>query len=165
MACAKSPSAWKLWNVAATTSLFDQLRKTFITPFDPEDIHSLASALDDVLDTTEDATFRIVAYKIDPIPEAAVDLGEMISNSCIALAKALRALQEKQSVMEACIEVNRLEDQSDAVERPMLTNLFDSDADALTIIKLKDLYELLESATDRCEDVADVIQNIAVKNL
>ena len=98
-----------------THRLFDVLRKTFITPFDPEDIHSLASALDDVLDTIEDATFRIVAYKIDPIPQAAVELGEMISNSCIALAKALRALQDKQSVMEACIEVNRLEDQADAV--------------------------------------------------
>jgi predicted phosphate transport protein (TIGR00153 family) len=148
-----------------THMLFNRLRKTFITPFDPEDIQSLAKALDDVLDTIEDATFRIVAYRIDPIPGPALELGEMIADSCKALAEALRALENKGSVMEACIEVNRLEDQADAVERTMLTKLFGSETNALTVIKLKDLYELLESATDRCEDVADVVQNIAVKNL
>jgi uncharacterized protein len=148
-----------------THKLFDRLRATFITPFDPEDIQSLATTLDDVLDTLEDTTFRIVAYRIDPVPPPAVELGEMVANSCRALAKALHALQEKKSVMEDCIEVNRLEDQADAVERTMLGNLFRSNTDAISLIKLKDLYELLESATDRCEDVADVIQNIAVKNL
>ncbi|HTB19944.1 MAG TPA: DUF47 family protein [Bryobacteraceae bacterium] len=148
-----------------THKLFARLRQTFITPFDPEDIQSLASALDDVLDTMEDAAFRIVAYKIDPIPPAAVELGGMIANSCRALDKALRALQDKKPVMEACIEVNRLEEEADKVERNMLTKLFSSDIDAITLMKLKELYELLESATDRCEDVADVIQNIAVKNL
>ncbi len=148
-----------------THKLFDRLRHTFITPFDPEDIQSLAAALDNVLDTIEDATFRIVAYRIDPIPPAAVELGGMIESSCRALDKALRALQGKKSVMEACIEVNRLEEEADAVERTMLANLFSSHTDAITLIKLKELYELLESATDRCEDVADVIQNIAVKNL
>jgi uncharacterized protein len=148
-----------------THKLFDRLRATFITPFDPEDIQSLATTLDDVLDTLEDATFRIVAYRIDPIPRPAVELGEMIASSCRALGKALHALQEKKSVMEDCIEVNRLEDQADAVERTMLGNLFRSNTDAINLIKLKDLYDLLESTTDRCEDVADVIQNIAVKNL
>ena len=145
--------------------LFDRLRKTFILPFDPEDIQSLGTALDDVLDTLEDATFRIVAYRIDPIPKAAVELGEMIAKSCRALDEALDALEEKKSVMEACIEVNRLEDQADGVERAMLADLFSANTDAISLIKLKDLYTLLESATDRCEDVADVIQNIAVKNL
>lgn len=148
-----------------THKLLGRLRQTFITPFDPEDIQSLASALDDVLDTMEDAVFRIVAYRIDPIPTAAMELGGMISNSCRALDKALRALHEKKPVMEACIEVNRLEEAADAVERAMLANLFSSGIDAITLIKLKELYELLESATDRCEDVVDVIQNIAVKNL
>jgi predicted phosphate transport protein (TIGR00153 family) len=145
--------------------LFDRLRQTFITPFDPEDIQSLATALDNVLDTIEDATFRIVAYQIDPIPPPAVELGEMIASSCSALDKALHALEGKRSVIEDCIEVNRLEEEADAVERAMLANLFRSQIDAISVIKLKDLYELLESTTDRCEDVADVIQNIAVKNL
>jgi uncharacterized protein len=145
--------------------LFDRLRKTFITPFDPEDIQALASTLDDVLDTLEDATFRIVAFRIDPIPPAAVELGEMIANCCRAVDRALHALEAKKSVMEDCIEVNRLEDQADTVERTVLANLFNSNTDAITLVKLKELYELLESTTDRCEDVADVIQNIAVKNL
>jgi predicted phosphate transport protein (TIGR00153 family) len=148
-----------------THRLFERLRQTFITPFDPEDIQSLATSLDNVLDTVEDATFRIVAYQIDPIPPQAVELGQMIASCCRALDRALRAMEEKRSVMTDCIEVNRLEEQADAVERTMLASLFSSGTDAINLIKLKDLYELLESATDRCEDVADVIQNIAVKNL
>ena len=145
--------------------LFARLRQTFITPFDPEDIQSLATAMDNVLDTVEDATFRIVAYRVDPIPPAAVELAQMISSCCRTLEKALHALEEKRSVVEDCIEVNRLEEQADAIQRTMLAELFSAGTDAITLIKLKDLYELLESATDRCEDVTDVIQNIAVKNL
>jgi uncharacterized protein len=106
-----------------------------------------------------------VAYRIDPIPQPAVELGKMIASSCGALGKALKALQAKESVMDACIEVNRLEEEADAVERTMLAKLFSSTTDPITLIKLKELYELLESTTDRCEDVADVIQNISVKNL
>lgn len=148
-----------------THKIFQRLSATFITPFDPEDIQALATALDDVLDAIEDAAFRIVAYRVDPIPSPALELGEMIANSCVAIGKGLRALHEKQSVMESCIEVNHLEDQADAIERTMLTSLFNSNIDAITLIKLKDLYEMLESATDRCEDVADVIQGVALKNL
>ena len=148
-----------------THQIFDRLRATFITPFDPEDIQSLATALDDVIDSLEDAAFRIVAYRIDPVPKPAIELAEMIANSCNAISRALHALHEKASVMEPTIEVNRLEDEADAVERNMLVDLFSSEYDAITIIKLKDLYEMLEETTDRCEDVADVIQNIAVKNL
>ena len=145
--------------------IFQHLRSTFITPFDPEDIQALTSALDDVLDAMEDAAFRIVAYRINPIPPPALEIGEMIANCCGAIQKALHALHEKKSVVESCIEINRLEDQADAIERTMLTTLFNSDIDAISLIKLKDLYEALEGTTDRCEDVADVIQNVAVKNL
>ena len=148
-----------------THQIFERLRSTFITPFDPEDIQSLATALDDVLDRMEDAAFRIVAYRIDPIPAQIVELAEMIAKSCSAIDRALRALHDKASVIEPTIEVNRLEEQADAVERNMLTELFSSGADAVTVIKLKDVYESLEETTDRCEDVVDVIQNIAVKNL
>jgi uncharacterized protein len=148
-----------------THKIFQLLNATFIMPFDPEDIQSLATSLDNVLDTLEDAAFRIVAYRVDPIPSPALELAEMIASSCNALGRALRALHEKKSVMEPCIEVNHLEDQADAIERTMLTTLFSSQMDAITLIKLKDLYEALESTTDRCEDVADVIQSVAVKNL
>src|SRR6201994_3280422 len=147
-----------------THEIFRRLRATFITPFDPEDIQALATSLDDVIDAIEDAAFRIVAYRIDPIPEPFIRLGEMIANSCAAIGRAIRALHDKKSVMEDCIEVNRLEDQADAIERTMLQKLFSGNIDAVTIIKLKDLYEALEGATDRCEDVADVIQSVMVKN-
>ena len=147
-----------------THVIFRRVQSTFITPFDPEDIQALATALDNVLDAMEDATFRIVAYRIDPIPEPAIQLGHMIAKSCQAIERALRALREKRSPVEDCIEVNRLEDEADSVERAMLTMLFSSNLDAITLIKLKDLYEILESTTDRCEDVADVIQTVAVKN-
>jgi predicted phosphate transport protein (TIGR00153 family) len=144
---------------------FDRLRTTFITPFDPEDIQALVTALDDVIDAIEDSSFRIVAYRIDPVPEPAVELAQMVANSCSAIGRALRALHEERSVMEDCIEVNRLEDEADAIERTMVAQLFGSPPDPTTLIKLKDLYESLEAATDRCEDVADVIQSISVKNL
>jgi predicted phosphate transport protein (TIGR00153 family) len=145
--------------------IFRRLRSTFITPFDPEDIQTLITALDDVLDAVEDATFRIVAYRVDPIPDAAIQLGDMIGTSCSAIGRALRALHERRPVMDDCIEVNRLEDEADAVERTTLTALFSREVDPVTLIKHKDIIEVLESTTDRCEDVADVIQNVAVKNI
>jgi uncharacterized protein len=144
--------------------IFRTLQSTFITPFDPEDIQTLATTLDDVLDAIEDATFRISGYRVDPIPEPAVQLGAMINDSAKALARALTALEERKPVWDDCIEVNRLENQADAVERTVLTDLFTNGADAITLIKLKEVYEVLEQATDLCEDVADVIQNVAVKN-
>lgn len=144
--------------------LFRTLQTTFITPFDPEDIQTLATTLDDVLDAIEDATFRISGYRVDPIPEAAVQLGEMIAASTKALARALDALEHRKPVYDAVVEVNRLENEADAVERTVLTELFTNGTDAITLIKLKEVYEVLEQATDLCEDVADVIQNVAVKN-
>lgn len=148
-----------------THRAFDRLRTTFITPFDPEDIQALLTSMDNVVDTIEDIAFRIVAYRIDPIPAPAVELGGMIASCCAALSRALAALHQRRPVMDACIEVNRIEGEADSVLRNMLTQLFGGQPDPLTVIKLKDLYENLEAVTDRCEDVADVIQSIAVKNL
>ena len=145
--------------------IFRRLQTTFITPFDPEDIQTLATSLDNVLDNIEDATFRTVAYRLDPIPEAAVRIGEMIDSSTQALARALKALRENKPVLEDCIEVNRLENEADAVERTLVAQLFSSNTDPITLIKQKEIIELLEHATDLCEDVADVIQNVAVKNV
>lgn len=144
--------------------IFRVLQTTFITPFDPEDIQTLATTMDDVLDAIEDATFRISGYRVDPIPEPAVQLGRMIDDSTKALARALKALEHRQPVYDAVVEVNRLENEADAVERTVLSDLFANGTDPITLIKLKDVYEILEQATDLCEDVADVIQNVAVKN-
>ena len=144
--------------------IFRRLQKTFITPFDPEDIQRLATGLDNVLDYIEDATFRIVAYRLDPIPPEAMRLGEMIDDSSRALSRALKALRENRSVLEDCIEVNRLENEADTVERALVAKLFSSVIDPITLLKQKEIAELLEQTTDMCEDVADVIQNVAVKN-
>lgn len=144
--------------------IFKRLQSTFITPFDPEDIQTLATALDNVLDAIEDATFRIVAYRLDPIPSAAIELGRMIDDSCRALARALSLLHDRKPVWDDCIEVNRLENEADAVERTLVGKLFSSNIDALSLIKQKEVFEILEATTDYCEDVADIIQNVAVKN-
>ena len=144
--------------------IFRRLQATFITPFDPEDIQTLATALDNVVDAIEDATFRIVAYRLDPIPESAVQLGRMIDHSCGALARALTSLRDRKPVWDDCIEVNRLENEADAVERTLVGKLFSSDIDPLTLIKQKEVFEILEQTTDYCEDVAEIIQNVAVKN-
>ncbi len=144
--------------------IFRRLQTTFITPIDPEDIQTLATSLDNVVDEIEDVTFRIVAYRLDPIPEAALRLSEIIDSASQALSRALQALHEKRSVLEDCIEVNRLENEADAIERTLVAKLFSSNTDPITLIKQKEIVEKLEQTTDRCEDVADVIQNVAVKN-
>ena len=144
--------------------IFHRLRSTFITPFDPEDIQMLATKLDDVLDGIDDVTFRIVAYRLDPIPAAIAELAEVVDQSCIAISKAVSAMRHKKPVLEHCIEVNRLENQADKIERNMLAELFLSQPDPVELIKQKEICECLEMTTDRCEDVADVIQNVAVKN-
>jgi predicted phosphate transport protein (TIGR00153 family) len=144
--------------------IFERLQATFITPFDPEDIQTLATTLDNILDAIEDATFRISSFRVDPIPGPAIELGRMIDQSCNALARALNSLKDRKPVWDDCIEVHRLENEADAVERTVLGELFSSETDPIRLIKLKEVYEILEQTTDRCEDVADVLQNVAVKN-
>jgi uncharacterized protein Yka (UPF0111/DUF47 family) len=144
--------------------IFRRLRATFITPFDPEDIQTLATSIDNVLDSIDDVVFRIVAYRLDPIPPPVPQLGVMVDQCCSALARALDALRHRKPVIEACIEVNRLENEADKIERNMLASLFQNETDPIALIKQKEIYELLEATTDRCEDVADVIQNVSVKN-
>jgi predicted phosphate transport protein (TIGR00153 family) len=144
--------------------IFRHLRATFITPFDPEDIQALATSLDDVLDGIDDATFRIVAYRLKPIPPAVLQLAQMVFSCCGILARALEALHQNRSVLNFCIEVNRLENEADKLERNLLADLFLNERDAIALIRQKEIYELLEATTDRCEDVADVIQNVSVKH-
>lgn len=144
--------------------IFEKLRATFITPIDPEDIQTLATGLDDILDSIEDVTFRVGAYRLDPIPADAVLLGEMINGCCKALEQAVWSLRDRKPVIDHLIEVNRLENEADQVERSLVRDLFSTETDAIALIKYKEIYELLEATTDRCEDVADILQNVAVKN-
>ncbi len=144
--------------------ILTRLNQTFITPLDPEDIHSLSSSLDDVLDYIEDAAFRITAYRLDPIPPAVVKLAELVDLCCQSLNKAFQALEKNQKLMEDCIEINRLENEADLLVRGLVAELFDKEKDPIALIKMKEVYEVLEATTDRCEDVADALQNVVVKN-
>ncbi len=144
--------------------VFTRLNQTFITPIDPEDIHSLASHMDDVLDALEEAIHRIVAYKITTIPPPVIEVSRIIESCALVLQKAFAALSEDKPLLEHAIEINRLEDQADHLIRAAIADLFEQEKDPIALIKLKEIYEYLEAATDYCEDVADALQNVIVKN-
>jgi predicted phosphate transport protein (TIGR00153 family) len=142
----------------------DRLNETFITPIDPEDIHTLASRMDDVLDCIEETAYRIVAYRLDPIPPPVVKFSEIVNDCCKALGRAFDAMSKGESMQKDCIEVNRLEETADDLGRASIADLFANEKDPIALIKCKEIYEVLEKTTDFCEDVADVLQGVAVKN-
>lgn len=144
--------------------IYKKLNQTFITPLDPEDIHKLGSCLDDVLDGIEEAAHRMVAYRLEPIPPAVVELCGIVHACSKALHTAFSALSKDQTLLEHCIQINHLEDQADLVFRKAMAELFRTQRDAIELLKHKGVYEVLEDTTDRCEDVADALQNIVVKN-
>ena len=144
--------------------IFTRLNQTFITPLDPEDIHAISSSLDDVLDGIEDTAYRIVAYRLDPVPPAVVELCAVVHDSAKSIASAFDKLNKDEKLLDDCIEVNRLEDYADMVARRAIAELFEQEKDPIALIKHKEIIEALEGITDRCEDVADVLQNVVVKN-
>jgi len=144
--------------------IFTRLNQTFITPLDPEDIHSLGSHLDDVLDGIEDSIHRIVAYRIDPIPPTVIEVCKVIEECGVTLVKAFEALDAETPLLDHCIEINRLENKADHLVRAAIADLFEKETNVITLIKLKEIYEFLEQTTDCCEDVADALQNVIVKN-
>ena len=149
-----------------THAVITKLNQTFITPFDREDIHKLASSLDDVLDYLNSAGDRIITYKICNAPREAYDLAEIIVQQCKELEKAVSHLDKRKNshVLEYCVEVNRLENEADTVSRRAIGKLFDSEKDPIALIKLKELYEVLEMATDKAEDVANVLESVVLKS-
>lgn len=149
-----------------THEAMDLLNQHFITPFDREDIHALISRLDDVIDVTDAAAQRLVLFRITEIPPHLQRLAEILLASTREMQRALLALHDRKThaeAVKACVEINRLENDADVVHREALGELFANSTDAITIIKLKELYALIESATDRCEDVANVVQSIIIK--
>jgi uncharacterized protein Yka (UPF0111/DUF47 family) len=144
--------------------LFTRLNQTFITPIDPEDIHNLSSALDNVLDGIEDTSHRLVSYRIDPVPPIMVTLADLVARCAKSLTGAFIALEKSGPILEHCIEINRLENEADRIGRAAVADLFDRETNPITLIKLKEVYEFFEATIDSCEDVADVLQNVVVKN-
>ncbi len=141
-----------------------KLNATFITPLDPEDIHTLASHLDDVIDGIEETIHRIVAYRVTPIPPPVIEVCEVLVRAGGAMQRAFEALAEGKPLLDACIEINHLEGKVDHIVRDAVAGLFQHEKDPIQLIKLKEVYEILEKTTDYCEDVADVLQEVAVKN-
>ena len=150
-----------------THEIYNELKMTFITPFDREDIHELASALDDVVDYINGSAKRILLYKVDKMYNSFIKLAELIENSAFELNNAifeLRNLKNINKLKEACIRVNSNENLADEIFENAIANLFHEEQNAIEIIKIKDVLTLLETATDGCEGVANVIESITVKN-
>jgi uncharacterized protein len=148
-----------------THEILTKLNQTFITPFDREDIYRLASSLDDVLDFIYAAGVRLVMYKITSAPEAASQLAGILVIQADQLAEALSQLEKKHDhVLQNCVEINRLENEADQVARAAIGVLFDKEKDPISLIKLKELYEVLETATDKAEDAANVLEGVVLKS-
>src|SRR5215471_1828103 len=147
-----------------THNILTKLNQTFITPFDREDIYRLASSLDDVLDFINTAATRLVMYGIANPPPAAAELAGLIVLQSEELARGVSVLEKNGAVMKHCEEVNRLEDQADHIGRRAIAELFDTEKDPIRLIKLKELYEGLEMATDKAEDAANVLESIVLKS-
>jgi len=147
-----------------THSIMRKLNQTFITPFDREDIHTLASSLDDVVDLINAACARIVMYRITDPPAEAGQVARLILAQCEELEKAVTNLQKSDDVLRHCVEINRLENEADQVSRVAIARLFEDETNPVTLIKIKELLEFLETATDKAEDVADVLETVVLKN-
>lgn len=142
-----------------------RLNRTFITPIDREDIHDLASALDDILDVTEAIADRFVLYKVAKPTDMAIKLANILYQASVAVGCAVDRLgMGHPAVTECGVEVNSLENEADRVSRDAISALFEKENDPMTVIKLKEIYEGFEAGTDRCEDVANILERIALKH-
>ena len=149
-----------------THGVLTKLNQTFITPFDREDIHQLASSLDDVLDFVNASGARLVMYRISNPPPAAGELAKIILLQSQELQKAVALLQKQKNgdVLAHCVEINRLENEADQVSQKGIATLFDNERDPINLIKIKELLEFLERATDKAEDAANVLETVVLKN-
>jgi len=146
--------------------IMNRLNKTFITPFDREDIHALACQLDDVIDMIYTIANRMKVYKIDKIDPDLIEFSVIIEKSAQAVARAVEGLSDTknpQKTQDACIEVNRLENIGDTMRDAILAKLFETAQDPIFLIKWKEIYQFAETVLDICEDVAHIVESIIVK--
>lgn len=147
-----------------THNIITRLNQTFITPFDREDIHELASKIDDVIDLMDAASTRLVTYRIQTMRPGVSELAKTIRDATREIVAAVSVLDKGNHILDHCIEINRLENQADRQTRDLIGTLFDQEKDPVQIIKWKEIIETLEFATDKCEDVANVIETVTLKN-
>ena len=147
-----------------THEIIQRLNRTFVTPIDREDIHALASSLDDVMDAIDDAAGLIRLYHFEDVRDGARELATTISSSVREMRRALSVLEQMKGVEEHAVEINRLENEADRIHQQAVKQLFESETNPLTIIKWKETLDYLEDAVDKCEDVANVIESVIVKH-
>lgn len=147
-------------------AIIDQLNKSFITPFDREDIHELAKVMDDIVDILRTIVNRMRVYKLTGVDSHLVQFGALIDESIMNVACAVKGLRNSKlskDIVKSCIEINRLEKQGDNMRDLALANLFENSKEPLLIIKMKEIYEDAETVLDICKDVAHVVEAILVK--
>ncbi len=147
-----------------THEVIQRLHRTFVTPLDREDIHSLARTLDDVMDAIDASAAIIRLYHIEHVRPDARELGRIIGASSEQLVKAMKALERRKGVAEPAVEINRLENEADRAHQAAVRRLFEEERDPITIMKWKEILDFLEQATDRCEDVANLLEGVVVKH-
>jgi uncharacterized protein Yka (UPF0111/DUF47 family) len=149
---------------ALTHNIIKRLNSTFVTPIDREDIHGLAKSLDDVMDAIDAAAAVTRRYRMAQLRYGARELASLTWQSAMQVKVAVEALERKKEVHAVAIEVNRLENAADDIHDEALRRLFEEEKDAITLIKWKEVLDLLEEATDRCEDCANVLESVVVKH-
>lgn len=150
-----------------THKIFNELRSSFVAPFDREDIHLLTSSIDDVLDHIQGVAKRIFLYEINSFPEAGIQIIHTLNESIAELGKAiplLRDMDNKAQIHEACVHINSCENKADDLFEHAVADLFKYCKDPIELIKIKEILEGLEVATDKCEDAANAIESIVIKN-
>jgi uncharacterized protein len=148
-----------------THDIIDRLNHTFVTPIDREDILALASALDDIVDYTEEVADYLGLYRIEAPMDQAISLAEVLSGACREIGRAIPLLKGfKPEISQHTVEVNRLENEGDRITREAVASLFDARIDPMVVIRWKDIFERLEAAIDSTEHVADILYGIVIKN-
>jgi predicted phosphate transport protein (TIGR00153 family) len=147
-----------------THELVDLINRTFVTPFDRDDMYRLAGVLDDVCDHVDDSAEKVVGYGVTHIPEAALQQSQVIRRAATKLAEAVSQLDGFKDSKRQLIELRTLEDEGDNIARRAISDLFKTETDPLAVLRWKDIHEQLEEAVDACENAADVLEAILVKN-
>jgi hypothetical protein len=147
-----------------THEIIQRLHRTFVTPLDREDIHAMARSLDDVMDAIDASAAVVRLYQIERVRPDARELAKIISQSAAEVVIAMRALGGRGRVSEHAVEINRLENEADRAHQTAVRRLFEEEKDPVAIMKWKEILDFLEDATDRCEDVANVLEGIVVKH-
>jgi len=147
-----------------THEIFERLNRTFITPLEREDIHQLASNLDDVLDAVEAIGSRVLLFQVGPPSAEAKRMAKILTECATQIERAVDSLKNMNNLISFTVEINRLENEADGISRQVTADLFSGKHDLLDVMRWKEIYDRLEGAADKCEDVANAIESIVVKS-